>query len=187
MSVWLRQLDDSIQFDFADTYESVKSQLQGRHDYRLVMLDLGMPGMQGVLSIQELSELAGECPVLIVSADESGAAVRSAMEAGAAGYVRKSASGEEILDAVRTVINGEAYFPDDLSMTGSLVNQLSHKQRQLLALLAEGNSNKEISEKLFLSEGTVKQYVSQLFRLLDVDNRTQAGIRARELLRINNS
>jgi len=183
MSVWLKQLDTGLHVEFADSYSSVENLLTGGEAYDLLMLDLGMPGMQGILSLRSLCELAS-CPVLVVSADETNAAIQSALDADAAGYVPKSASGDEILAAARTVLQGGLYFPEEFSVIDSLFNQLNKKQQQLLGLLAEGNSNKEIAEKLFLSEGTVKQYVSQLFRLLDVDNRTQASIKARDLLRI---
>lgn len=187
MSVWLKQLDSAFSFDFADSYQSAKTFLEATHDYKLVMLDLGMPEMQGIISIKSLCSLANSIPVLIVSADESGNTIQSAMDAGASGYVPKSSSGEKILDAVKNVMNGKLYFPTGLKKSDSLLNKFNDKQQQLLSLLAEGNSNKEISKKLFLSEGTIKQYVSQIFRILDVDNRTQAGLKAREILRIGTS
>lgn len=187
MSVWLKQLNDSLVFSFAETYQGVEDLLHASQDYKLVMLDLGMPGMQGILSIKRLCTIAGSTPVLIVSANEEQASIETAMNAGAAGYVTKSSPGEKILDAARSVISGGLYFPKGIQQTTSSLDKFSDKQQQLLALLAEGSSNKDIAEKLFLSGGTVKQYVSQIFRLLDVDNRTQAGIKAREILRIGTS
>ena len=187
MAVWLKQLDNALTFDFADTFQAVEKLLSQSQTYKLVMLDLGMPGMQGILSIKTVCELAGDAPVLIVSADESGTAIQAAMKAGAAGYVTKSSSGERILDAARSVINGMVYFPKEMAKLGFGLEQFNEKQQQLLGLLAKGSSNKEIAETMFLSEGTVKQYVSQVFRLLNVDNRAQAGLKAREMLRIGTS
>ena len=187
MSVWLKQLNDELTFGFAESYQDVEDLLHASQGYDLVMLDLSMPGMQGILSIKQLCAMAGNTPVLIVSADEDGSAIQSAMDAGAAGYVTKSSTGEKILDAVQIVISGGRCFPAEIQQSTSSLDTFSDKQQQLLALIAEGNSNKYISEKLCLSEGTVKQYLNRLYRLLMVDNRTQASIKARKMLRIGTS
>lgn len=187
MSVWLKQLNDELTFSFAESYQDVANLLHASQDYNLVMLDLGMPGMQGILSIKQLCAMAGNTPVLIVSADEDSGAIQSAIDAGAAGYVTKSSSGEMILDVVQVVISGGRCFPIEIQQSSSSLDAFSDKQQQLLALLAEGNSNKYIAGELCLSEGTVKQYLNQLYRLLEVDNRTQASIKARKILRIGTS
>ena len=77
MSVWLKQLNDELTFSFAESYQDVEDLLHASQGYDLVMLDLSMPGMQGILSIKQLCAMAGNTPVLIVSADEDGAAIQS--------------------------------------------------------------------------------------------------------------
>ncbi|MCF6217735.1 MAG: response regulator transcription factor [Gammaproteobacteria bacterium] len=181
MAVWLKQLDENMTIDFADTLDSVRERLH-HTDYDLLMMDLGMPGMQGAVSIQQLCSQLKDTHLMIVSADENSQTIRSCIDAGAAGYVTKSSSGETILLAVKQVLSGVRYLPIDLDKANTI--DLSDKQKQILAHLAEGLSNKGIAKKMYLSEGTIKQYVTVLLRLLRVDNRMQAGLKARELLGI---
>jgi len=149
------------------------------------MMDLGMPGMQGAVSVKQICSQMNTTPLLIVSADENAQTIRSCVDAGAAGYVTKSSSGDTILLAVKQVLSGTSYLPIDIDKTSTI--DLSEKQKQILAYLAEGLSNKDIADKMCLSQGTIKQYVTKLLRLLEVDNRMQAGLKARDLLGIGNS
>ncbi len=188
MSVWLKQLDDSITIDFADSFESVETGLTGASEcspYALLMLDLGMPGMRGAYSVGLLRQQFAKLPIIVVSADERPLVIRSCLQSGASGYVTKSSSGNTILDAVQRVLTGKTYTP-----TCALLNEndaqynFNKKQMELLSLLAEGLSNRDIARRMYLSEGTVKQYVTRMLRLLSVDNRMQAGLKARKLLGI---
>lgn len=183
MAVWLKQLDNDLFIDFADSFDSV-SALILQSNYDLVMMDLGMPGMQGAVSIKRLCLLLVNTPLLVVSADESPLAIRSCIDAGASGYVTKSSPGDTILLAVRNVLSGAEYIPVTANASNKLT--LSDKQKQILAHLAEGLSNKAIAGKMCLSEGTIKQYVTKLLKQLDVDNRMQAGLKAKEFLGIGN-
>ena len=184
MAVWLKQLDEDLLIDFADSFDSVINIIQ-ENPYDLVMMDLGMPDMQGAVSIKQICSHLCNTPLLVVSADESPMAIRSCIDAGASGYVTKSSPGDTILLAARQVLSGAEYIP--ATANGSNVPDLSDKQKQILAHLADGLSNKDIAENMCLSEGTIKQYVTRLLRLLDVDNRMQAGLKARNLLGIGNS
>ena len=184
MAVWLKQLDENLIIDFADSLNSVKNNLQ-QNEYDLVMMDLGMPGMQGAVSIKQICSQLNHTPLLVVSADENPLAIRSCVDAGASGYVTKSSSGDTILLAAKQVLSGARYLPINIDSADTI--DLSDKQKQILAHLAEGLSNKEIAEKMCLSEGTIKQYVTTLLRRLNVDNRMQAGLKARDILGIGNS
>ncbi len=184
MSVWLRQLERDIHIDFADSYATVMQILQGGK-YHLLMLDLDMPGMQGAYSVRRLRRDFPGTPMVVVSANESPLVIRACLEAGAAGYVTKSSEGDTILQAVRQVLSGAEYVPlcaridkDDQQY------DFTEKQMALLALLAEGRSNRDIAAQMHLSEGTIKQYVTRLLRELNVDNRMQAGLKAKKLLGI---
>jgi DNA-binding NarL/FixJ family response regulator len=181
MAVWLKQLDENLVIDFADSLDSVKKNLI-QTNYDLLMMDLGMPGMLGAVSIKQICSQLNDTPLLVVSADENPLAIRRCIDAGAAGYVTKSSPGDTILLAVKQVLSGAQYLPFNLYKPGTL--DLSDKQEQILAYLAKGLSNKDIAENMFLSEGTIKQYVTKLLRLLNVDNRVQAGLKARDLLGI---
>jgi len=184
MAVWLKQLDEKLTIDFADSLDSVEKIIH-QNDYDLVMMDLGMPGMQGAVSIKNICSQLNDTPLLVVSADEGPLAIRSCIDAGASGYVTKSSPGDTILLAARQVLSGARYLPINIDSADTI--DLSDKQKQILAHLAEGLSNKEIAEKMCLSEGTIKQYVTTLLRRLNVDNRMQAGLKARDILGIGNS
>lgn len=186
MAVWLKQLDAHVDIIFASSYDSVCETFD-KHAFDLLMLDLGMPGMQGALSIRKLHALAGDIPLIVVSADENPLTIQSCVEAGASGYVPKSSEGETILQAARTVLDGGNYLPPSLHDQLAEHPEFTDKQMQLLALLAQGRSNRDIAEAMHLAEGTVKQYVTRLLRQLDVDNRMQAGLKARKLLGITDT
>ena len=184
MAAWLKQLDENLIIDFADSLNSVE-QIIRQNDYDLVMIDLGMPGMQGAVSIKQICTQLNNTPLLIVSADENPQAIRSCIDAGASGYITKSSSGNTILLAAKQVLSGARYLPANIDKADNI--DLSEKQKLILAYLAEGLGNKDIANKMCLSEGTIKQYITKLLRLLNVDNRMQAGLKARELLGIGNS
>ncbi len=184
MAVWLKQLNENLTIDFADDLDSVEKNIR-QNKYDLAMIDLGMPGMQGAVSIKKIYSQLNDTPLLVVSADENPQAIRSCIDAGASGYVTKSSSGDTILLAAKQVLSGARYLPIDMGKTDTF--DLSEKQKQILAHLAEGLGNRDIAEKMCLSEGTIKQYVTKLLRLLDVDNRMQAGLKARELLGIGST
>jgi len=184
MAVWLKQLDEAIDIAFATSFEEA-DRLASDANIDLIMLDLGMPGMQGAYSVRKLCQHG--IPVVVVSADENPLTIRSCLEAGARGYVTKSSEGEIILDAVKQVLAGGNYIPRTALHQFTEHPDFSKKQMQLLACLAEGMSNRDIAQQMSLTEGTVKQYVSRMLRLLGVDNRIQAGLKARELLGIGSS
>ena len=153
-------------------------------DFDLIMLDLNMPGMQGATSISDLIALSADLKILVVSANDEPQTMQTCLDCGASGYITKASNGQEILKAISTVLSGKIHFPQALTNRSITVptKSLSKKQLKLLTHLARGDSNKTIANKMHLSEGTVKQYVSQLLVHLDVDNRTQAGIKARDIL-----
>lgn len=184
MAVWLNQYTERVQVEFAFDWDSLIDVLDASYD--LVMLDLGMPGMDGAVSIDRLKHTLPDIPILVVSANQEAQTINTCLQAGASGYITKAGSGEEILEAVSTVLRGEIYRPPASRQDENIqiTETLSNKQIRILAYLAKGDSNKKIAEKTCLSEGTVKQYVSQLLRVLEVDNRTQAGNRARQILGI---
>ncbi len=184
MAVWLNQLDANLEITFSASFNEVKHRLINQ-SFDLIMLDLGMPGMQGVISIEYFRELCAKTPVIIVSADENPLTITACINAGANGYVTKSSSGEIILQAIKQVLNGVKYIPATAASQSAL--KLSDKQKLILAFIIDGHSNKAISEKLHFSEGTVKQYISRILRELNVDNRTQAANIGRELLGIGGS
>jgi len=184
MALWIKQYDKKINIEFAYDWTSLNQQLSRSFD--LLMLDLNMPGMQGATSISDLLAFSADLKILVVSANDEPQTMQTCLDCGASGYITKASDGHEILKAISTVLSGNIHLPQALtnrSITAPIKN-LSNKQLKLLTHLAKGDSNKTIADKMHLSEGTVKQYVSRLLVHLDVDNRTQAGIKARDILGI---
>ena len=147
-----------------------------------MLLDVRMPGMNGFEVLERLQEDLSQVRVLMLSMHDAPGYVRRAIELGAAGYLLKSASRDEVLAAIDAVIEGGAYVQGELVQP--LVNEmsgqsgpgtsLSPRERQVLQLVADGFENKQIVTELNLSEGTVKTYLRGIFLKLDVASRAEA-------------
>lgn len=182
------QYPDAL-FITTNTLTDAISAIENEEPFELIILDLHMPGMDGIDSIQRTCKLAGNTPVMIISGKESASIASACLAAGASGYIPKSADSEIIISGIRAVLSGGSFYPRDrvLSPGNDPLSRLTGRKRKVLALLAEGCSNKEIADRLYLTEGTIKQYVSDVLHELGVDNRTQAGLKAKELLLILNN
>ena len=177
---WLKVSDKGYQVVTVGDYAQVLSFLEDSPLPDLLMLDLCMPSMQGVMSVRELHKQYPALPILVVSANHHPLTIQLCMEAGAVGYLPKACDGASMLQAIARVMMGEVYMHEELAPERRL--DFSDKQLRILFLLAEGYSNKEISEKIYLTEGTVKQYVSKILSKLHVSNRVQACLHARDIL-----
>lgn len=162
-------------------------------DLDAVFVDLMMPGMTGDLAVREFGKRRPELPVIVLSSSENPSDVRRALNAGALGYIPKSASPQTLLSALKLVLTGNIYVPPLLlhapapvrhseGTTGSTVamEQLTDRQVDVLKHLCTGLSNKEISSRLGIAEKTVKAHVAAIFKTLNVVNRTQAANAVRE-------
>lgn len=161
--------------------------LTGAHpDIDLVLLDLSLPGMDGLAGLATFREQFPDVPVVVMSGSEERHDVQSALDNGALGYIPKSSTSQVMLSALRLVFSGGVYIPSImLSATGMdgapKLGGLTDRQLAVLRLLAEGKSNKLIGRELDLAEGTVKIHISSIFRTLNVGNRTEAVVAARKL------
>jgi DNA-binding NarL/FixJ family response regulator len=165
-------------------------------DPDLALLDLHMPGSDGVPWIGRLRDRCPTLPIIVVSAEESPSLVRELINSGVAGFIPKSDTAAVILQAVRLVLSGGTYAPLRLlgggnttaNGAGSVERQeipnhgLTQRQLEVLALLARGMPNKLIARELGLSEGTDKVHLLAIFRALDVSNRTEAVVAAQKKL-----
>jgi DNA-binding NarL/FixJ family response regulator len=160
---------------------------QTQPDFDLVLLDLAMPGVDGFAGLAAFRAHAPSVPVVVLSGSEDPADIQAALDGGAAGFIPKSSASEVILGALRLVLAGGVYTPPGLfNVQNALVsktqlNALTPRQREVLALLGQGKTNKEIGGTLGLSEATVKQHVSAILKTLHVANRMQAVIAGRRL------
>lgn len=161
-------------------------------DFDAVILDMMLPGMDGVTALGKFGLVRPELPVIVLSSSEDPADARRAMAHGALGYVPKSASQHTLLAAIRLVMNGEVYVPP-LILSALTATQpmspghqtiagviLSDRQLEVLRRLSMGQPNKIIAYELNLSEKTVKAHVTAIFRMLNAVNRTQAAAAARQ-------
>jgi len=171
---------DAFEIECAASLAETEALLKRYDDISLLMIDLKMPGMAGASTVRTLVSRRPGLKVLVVSANESPEMMRRCIQAGAVGYLLKSAAAEKMIQAVRQVLGGGSWVPRQALDAASVT--LSVRQEQILAHLAQGHSNRDIAVSLGLREGTVKQYVSELLYVLNVGNRTQAGFRAREIL-----
>ncbi len=191
LAALLRQLAPEVTVLKAEDGSRGLGVVDAHPDLDLVVLDLAMPGSDGFATLHEFGRLQPQLPIVVVSSSEDPRDVRRALAAGALGYVPKSAPPRTILAAVQFVLAGNVYVPtllaenpasprDEAGDDGARRNAVSLTARQtdVLRLLREGRSNKEIGRKLGLSEKTVKVHVTALFKALNVANRIQAAAMA---------
>jgi DNA-binding NarL/FixJ family response regulator len=172
----------------------VLAALAAEPDIDLVLLDLHMPGSQGLSGLAALRGQHPSVAVLVVSAHDEPRIVRRVLDHGAAGFIPKSASPAEIGTAIRSVLDCGSWLPQHLAEAvaalpadpadadlASRLARLTEQQSRVLALLAEGLLNKQIADRLTIQERTVKAHVTAIFEKLKVRNRTQAGMLLRTL------
>ncbi|AWU96310.1 response regulator [Azospirillum ramasamyi] len=179
----------------ADRLDSVMQALEERGDLDLVLLDVNMPGMNGLGGLRALRQRFPATPVVVVSAHEERRWVREAMESGAAGFIPKSTPRDAIAAALRQVLNGELYVPPqaadepvgeaedaETAEIARRIATLTAQQLRVLELLGTGKLNKEIAFDLSITETTVKAHVSAILQKLKVYSRTQAVVIANRVL-----
>lgn len=151
----------------------------------VVLLDLALPGMDGMKVLEVLGQRRPGLPVIVLSASEEPANVRRAIGMGALGYVPKSASPETLIAAIKFVLGGEIYIPRFMlggagKAAAASLPPLTPRQSDVLGALCRGLPNKQIARDLNMSEKTVKAHITMIFRVLGVSNRTQAVNLARQ-------
>lgn len=163
----------------------------------VVLMDLRMPGTGGIEATRKILEQDPDTAIVVLTMVEEDDSVFAAMRAGARGYLLKGSDKDEVLLAIRAVARGEAVFGPGIArrLIGYFASpgqastraprpaafpELTEREREILELVAEGRSNQEIADQLFLSLKTVRNYVSNTFTKLQVAGRAQAIVRARE-------
>ncbi|APX94063.1 DNA-binding response regulator [Halomonas sp. 1513] len=161
-------------------------------DLDLALLDLGLPDAEGLNGLARLRQAAPWLPVVIVSAEQHKQTILEALSLGAVGYIPKSTPRDALLAALRQILAGQVYLPPDIMRAGghpagatpaaepSSLATLTDKQREVLAHMVKGESNKMIAYRLDIAETTVKTHVSAILRKLRVSSRVQAILLASE-------
>jgi DNA-binding NarL/FixJ family response regulator len=158
---------------------SARAMLDKDDGYDLVLLDLRMPGVQGLSGLIYLRAQYPNIPVVIVTAAEDHGLVRKALNLGAAGFIPKTSGIETIVEAVNVVLNGDIWVPDkEADDIARRIATLTAQQIRVLMMLKEGLLNKQIAYELSVSEATIKAHVSAILQKLNVASRTQAVIAA---------
>lgn len=179
--------------------------VENNTDLDLILLDYFMPGTDGYSLVTTLCDSYPAIPVIIISASDDPALMHKVLDRGVAGFIPKATHQELIIRAIQLVLSGGTYIPPELMDTGGLFSpegsnqavslsrpisymvssamfsKLTQRQQEVLCLLAKGETNKDISRHLNVSENTVKVHVTAILKALGVSNRTQAVIVSQKL------
>jgi DNA-binding NarL/FixJ family response regulator len=164
----------------------------------VVLMDVRMPVLDGVRATRRLKEALPQCKVIVLTTFDDDEYVFDALRAGAVGYLLKDVASAQLVEAIRAVARGQSILEPSVAakviaeftrvsslvpaaQMEQLVEPLSERELEILALIARGASNKEIAGQLFIAEGTVKNHVTHILGKLGVRDRTQAALKAREL------
>ncbi len=171
---------------FSDGKVAVDRYLEIHPD--VVVLDINMPVLNGLEALEKIKAMDNSAKVVMLTIHQDRQYLLKALELGALGYILKDAEATVLIDAVRSVYNGQTYIQP--SMARELVNEykrikngaddpqslLTERETEVLKLLSKGMLNKEIANVLYISEKTVKNHISSIFRKLEVQDRTQAAV-----------
>jgi DNA-binding NarL/FixJ family response regulator len=163
----------------------------------VVLMDINMPGVNGIEATRRILHTSPNIGVVVVTMLEDDASVFAAMRAGARGYVLKGAHHDEMLQVIRAVANGQALFGPAIAtrvmnffkglgavpqptLPAQAFPELTAREREVLELIAQGFNNHEIAERLVISPKTVRNHITSIFSKLQVADRTQAILRARD-------
>jgi DNA-binding NarL/FixJ family response regulator len=174
----------------AEDFDSAQEVLSEHDEMDLVLLDLNMPGMDGLNGLIQMRNNSPEVPVAMISAEEDREVVLHAITYGAVGFISKTTSRESIGDAITQILDGQVYLPSDIIRSGKksssghrndnqsidpkLLSSLTRRQLLVLERMSMGESNKQIAYELHIAETTVKTHVSAILSKLEVHNRMQA-------------
>lgn len=157
----------------------------------VVLLDINMPIKSGIETLREIKAVSNEIKVVMLTVENDRKTIMQAIELGADAYILKESAGAEVVNAIRNVYEGEKYidkslikvmfsdFKKDANIKNNEkdnLNFLTNRELNILFEISRGLKNKEIAEKLFLSEKTIKNYITSIFKKIEVEDRVQATI-----------
>jgi len=174
----------------ASNYAQIFKMLQDDSEISAIVLDIEMQDMPWLDALRKIRTQAPKASIVVVSASEDSRTIRSVMSTGAQGYIPKRSDSKVFDNAFKLVFDGGTYVPpilisnppiNNLSTKSTGLKTLTNRQSQVLDLIAQGKSNKQIAYDMGVSESTVKLHINALLRSLHVSNRTQAVITAQKL------
>ncbi|CAM3089684.1 LuxR family transcriptional regulator [Vibrio neptunius] len=172
----------------ADSLDALLAVLAKEDDPDLLLLDLKMPGANGMSGLIQLRAEYPDLPIVVVSASEEASVVTQVKSHGAFGFIPKSSDMRELVSALNQVLSGEPFFPEGSITNSAACNDLADKiatltpqQYKVLGMLSDGLLNKQIAYELNVSEATIKAHMTAIFRKLGVKSRTQAVILLQQL------
>lgn len=194
----MRILDKNCDVIETNNFDRTLAALSEHRDIDLLLLDLLMPGLNGIEEIVHICRTWPDVPVVLVTVEENNRVIQAALKAGVSGYIPKSSTPEVTMSAIRLVLSGGIYVPMSAIRSADPTSRneafavdgrrelgfppvvsrkpgLTKRQCEILELIALGKSNKAISEELGLTPGTVKAHLSRIFKALKAKNRTEAA------------
>lgn len=181
-----------VTFTEAESFDTTVAALRRYRKIDLVLLDLNMPGCENFYGLLRIRHRFPNLPIIVVSASDDVETIAQVMSYGANGFIPKTSATSEMVTAIRSVLKGETWLPpaiaEDVAAMSEQTNDIADKVRtltpkqfQVLSLVKEGMSNKEIADNLDITEATVKAHISTLFKRLDVKSRTQIVVALEKL------
>ncbi len=170
----------------AADYDGAIALMEQGEPFDLVLLDLNMPGMNGIDGLERALKIGGDQRVALITGTATREIAQQALDLGAAGFLPKTLSAKSLVNAVRFMAMGEQYAPLDFmraeeeTEVNPLAEKLSPRELEVLEGLTQGKSNKEIARDLDIREPTVKLHVKSLYRKINASNRTHAAMIAKE-------
>lgn len=182
----LKSLEAQVSILEASNYDSALRCAAENADIDLILLDLHLPGKNGFTILNALIQRYPALPVVIISASNQHSDIQRTIDAGAMGYIPKDTTSAVMLNALRLVLSGGVYVPQRLAQQNRQHSNnngpdLTPRQLQVLSLLTQGDSNKEIAFKIDIAEATVKMHITSILKTLGVSNRTQAALAAEKM------
>lgn len=165
-------------------------------DCDLILLDLHMPGAVGFSALHFLGLRCPDIPVAMISANEEPDIIARAVDHGASAFIPKSSEIQTVAEAVQHILNGNVWLPQDVQRQikdvqnrsvelSEKLDSLTPRQFRVLMMLIDGRKNKEIADEVCVTEATIKAHLTEIFKKLDVNNRTQAAMLAATFLEVD--
>ena len=189
---------NSIIFE-AGNFTELKKEINKQHNWALLIIDISMPGSNQLQGIEIALSNSSQAPVMVISGSEEPDVIREALKLGVKGFLTKSSSADIMEQAIKLVMAGGKYIPDsalDFTHENHVCNKnqnhnflnisgLTKRQSDVALLLTKGKANKEIGRDLDISEATVRTHMTAIFKIFEVNNRTQAVLAINQLVNKN--